>query len=51
MEDKFKSLEDRKIWDLVQLPKGCNSVKCCWVYDIKSDGCKKACLVAKGFLQ
>ena len=27
MEDEFKSLKDRKIWDLVEH----NSVKCCWV--------------------
>ena len=51
MEDKFKSLQDRNIWELVDLPKGRNPVRCCWVYDIKSDGCKKACLVAKGFSQ
>ena len=51
MEDKFKSLQDRKIWELVELPKGRDPVKCRWVYDIKSDGHKKAHLVAKGFSQ
>ena len=51
MEDEFKSLENRKIWDLVELPKGHDPVKCHCVYDIKSDGRKKARLVAKGFSQ
>ena len=51
MEDEFKFLQDRNIWKLVDLPKGQNPVRCRWVYDIKSDGCKKACLVAKGFSQ
>ena len=46
MEDEFKSLQDRNIWELVDLPKGQNPVRCHWVYDIKSDGHKKACLVA-----
>ena len=51
MEDEFKSLQDRNIWELVDLPKGQNPVRCRWVYDIKSDGHKKARLVAKGFSQ
>ena len=50
MEDKFKSLQDRNIWELVDLQK-VEPVRCHWVYDIKSDGHKKACLVAKGFSQ
>jgi hypothetical protein len=51
MKDKFKSLQDCKIWDLVDLLKGCDPVKCHWVFDIKTDGHKKACIVAKGFSQ
>ena len=51
MEDEFKSLQNRNIWNLVKLPKGHDPVKCRWVYDIKSYGCKKARLVAKGFSQ
>ena len=51
MEDEFKSLQDRNIWELVDLPKGRNPVRSRWVYDIKSNGRKKARLVAKGFSQ
>jgi hypothetical protein len=46
MDDKFKSLEERNIWELVDLPKGC-----CWVFDLRTNGCKKAHIVAKGFSQ
>jgi len=27
------------------------AIRCHWIFDVKSDGCKKACLVAKGFSQ
>ncbi len=49
MDDEFKSLQNRDIWDLVDLPKGHNLVRCRWVFDLKTDGRKKACIVAKGF--
>ena len=51
MDDEFKSLQKRDIWDLVDLPKGRNLVRCCWVFDLKTDGCKKARVIAKGFSQ
>jgi Reverse transcriptase (RNA-dependent DNA polymerase) len=33
------------------LPKGRTTIGCIWVFDVKSDGCKKARLVAQGFSQ
>ena len=36
---------------MVDLPPGRKPVKCQWVFVAKSDGCKKACLVAKGLTQ
>ena len=51
MEDEIKSLDERKVWDLVALPPGRIPVKGRWVYAVKSDGQKKARFVAKGFTQ
>ena len=51
MNDEIKSLDERKVWDLVALPPGRILIKGRWVYTIKSDGRKKACFVAKGFTQ
>jgi hypothetical protein len=50
-KDEIKSLNDREIYDLVDLPKGRKSIKNRWVFTIKSDGRKKARLVTKGFSQ
>ena len=50
-DDEMKSLADRKFWKLVDLPPGHKPVSCQWVFVPKSDGRKKACLVAKGFTQ
>ena len=50
-DDEMKSLADRKVWKLVDLPPGRKTVKCRWVFVAKSDGRKKARLVAKGFTQ
>ena len=47
----MKSLHERKIWDLVDLPKGRQPIKGRWVYAVKSDGHKKAHFIAKGFTQ
>jgi len=47
----MKSLSDRNVWTLVDLPKGCKPVKGRWVFAVKSDGRKKARFVAKGFMQ
>ena len=51
MIDEIKSLENRDIWELTDLPKGRTPIKCRWVFDVKSDGRKKARLVVKGFSQ
>ena len=50
-DNEMKSLADRKVWKLVDLPAGRKTVKCRWVFAAKSDGRKKAHLVAKGFTQ
>ena len=51
MLDEVKALNDRDVWELVDCPKNRKSIKCRWVYAIKSDGRKRARLVAKGFSQ
>ena len=44
--DEMKSLADWKVWKLVDLPPGCKPISCWWVFVAKSDGHKKARLVA-----
>jgi hypothetical protein len=44
-------LKQRKVFELVELPKGAKPIKNRWVFAIKSDGRKKARLIAKGFSQ
>ena len=44
-------LRQRDVFELVDVPKGCKVINNCWVFDIKPDGHKCACLVAKGFSQ
>ena len=51
MQEEMDSLQDRKVWDLVNLPPGRTPVKGRWVYVVKSDGQHKAHFVAKGFTQ
>ena len=51
MQEEMDSLQDKKVWDLVDLLPGCTPVKGRWVYVVKSDGRHKACFVAKGFTQ
>ena len=51
MQEEMDSLQDRKVWDLVDLPPGRTPVKGRWVYVVKSDGRHKARFVAKGFTQ
>ena len=48
---ELDSLRKRKVYELVDPPKGQKVIKNRWVFDIKSDGCKKARLVVKGFSQ
>jgi hypothetical protein len=51
MEAEIKALNDRDVWELVNLPQNRKPIKCRWVYDIKTDGRKRGRLVAKGFSQ
>ena len=39
---ELEALERRKVFDLVERPKGCKVIKNRWVFDIKSDGRKRA---------
>ena len=54
MKEKLKSMEENKVWDIVDFPKGAKRVGCKWVFNTKR-GSKgnveqyKARLVAKGF--
>jgi hypothetical protein len=50
-QDKLEALKRQEVFEITDLPKGCKIIKNRWVFDIKTDGCKKACLVAKGFSQ
>ena len=48
---ELESLHRRRVYELVDLPKGRKVIKNRWVFNLKSDGQKKARLVAKGFSQ
>jgi hypothetical protein len=54
MNDKLKSMDQNKVWELVELPEGYKAVGCKWVFKTKRDSKgnikrHKARLVAKGF--
>ena len=49
--EELEALRQRKVYSLVERPKGRKVIKCRWVFDQKSDGRKRARLVAKGFSQ
>ena len=56
MKEELKSMEQNKVWDLVELPEGCKRVGCKWVFKTKRDSKGKverykARLVAKGYTQ
>ena len=51
MKEEIKSLHERKVWNLIDLPKGRQIIKGRWVYAMKSKSRKKAQSVAKGFTQ
>ena len=51
MKEEIGSLHERKVWELVDLPKGCKAIKGRWVFALKSDGRRKSRFVAKGFTQ
>jgi Reverse transcriptase (RNA-dependent DNA polymerase) len=49
--EELESLQKRNVFKLTNPPKGCKMIGCWWVFDINSDGQKKAQLVAQGFSQ
>jgi len=49
--EELKSLKDRDVYEIMDLPKRRKVVKNCWVFNIKPDGHYQSCLVAKGFSQ
>jgi len=49
--EELKSLKDRDVYEIVDLPKRRKVVKNCWVFNIKPDSCYQSRLVAKGFSQ
>ena len=51
MKEKIGSLHERKVWELVDLPKGRKAIKGRWVFALKSDGRRKSQFVTKGFTQ
>ena len=48
---ELEALKRRNVFELVERPRGCKVIKNRWVFDVKSDGRKRARLVAKGFSQ
>ena len=50
-QEELDMLRKRKVFELVNCPRDHKVIKNRWVFDIKSDGRKKAHLVAKGFSQ
>jgi hypothetical protein len=49
--EEIEALKQRDVFELADLPPGRKAIKSRWVFDIKSDGRKRARLVAKGFQQ
>lgn len=49
--EELEALKKRKVFELVPRPKGRRVIKNRWVFDVKTDGRKKARLVARGFSQ
>jgi len=49
--EELESLRKRQVFEMTNLPQGRKAIKNRWVFDIKSDGRKRARLVAKGFSQ
>jgi len=47
----LEALKKHNVYKLADLPPGHKAIKNHWVFDLKSDGRKKACLVTKGFSQ
>lgn len=56
MKEELSSMSQNKVWELVELLKGCRPIGCKWVYKIKRDSNGqvkkyKARLMAKGYSQ
>ena len=51
MLEELESLQKWNVFELTDLPKGHKSIGCRWVFNIKTDGQKKARLVTQGFSQ
>ena len=56
MKEELQSMDDNKVWELVELPDGAKQVGCKWVYKTKRDSKGnieryKSRLVAKGYTQ
>src|SRR6201994_664877 len=54
MQDEIDALNNRDVWELIDhrsIENNRKPIRCRWVYAIKSDGQKRAQLVAKGFSQ
>ena len=49
--EEMESLDKCDVFELTNLPKGCKTIGCRWVFNVKSDGRKRARLVTQGFLQ
>ena len=49
--EELESLWKREVFKLTDLPAGCKTMGCRWVFDVKTDGRYKARLVAQGFSQ
>ncbi|CAA7392032.1 unnamed protein product [Spirodela intermedia] len=56
MEEEMASIEENRIWSLVDLPHSRRAIRLKWVYKVKRDengavAKYKACLVVKGYVQ
>ena len=49
--EDVKGLTEMGVWKLVDFLSNHKTIKCRWTYMLKSDGCYKAQLVAKGYTQ
>jgi Reverse transcriptase (RNA-dependent DNA polymerase) len=50
-KEELEALRQCNVFKLTDLPKGRKTIGCRWVFDVKSDGRKKARLVAQSFSQ
>jgi Reverse transcriptase (RNA-dependent DNA polymerase) len=50
-KEELEALHQHNVFKLTNLPKGQKTIGCRWVFNVKSDSCKKARLVAQGFSQ